>query len=174
MAKPRLQSLGHDVSPSPPPPFPPSSLPQLLRDADGGGWRCRNLCASLGSFASLRSMPIPHEQLGSLLYSSKPSAISGWDFARIFLCHYSGHFTIQVATTTGHLLYQQDYAVTLHSCLNRAYAYCHSEDKTMWSFWNILRPVATAREVVTSQNIDFQFTQPHFSAVRFLSHCREL
>ena len=55
----------------PPPPPSPSSRP--LRDADGG-WRCRSLCASLCSFASLRFMPIPHEQLGSILYSSKPSA----------------------------------------------------------------------------------------------------
>ena len=70
MAKPRLQSLGHDVPPSPPPPSP---SPRLLRDADGG-WRCRSLCASLCGFAPLRFMPIPHEQLGSLLYSSKPSA----------------------------------------------------------------------------------------------------
>ena len=65
------------------PPFPPT-LPHLLAsrlsparrpliDADGR-WRCRNSCASLWSFPSLRFMPIPHEQLGSLLYSWKPSA----------------------------------------------------------------------------------------------------
>ena len=51
------------------PPLPP--CPRPLRDADGG-WRCRSLCASLCSFASLRFMPIPHEQPGSFLYSSKP------------------------------------------------------------------------------------------------------
>ena len=60
-------------SPSPLPAPPPSPSPRPLRDANGG-WRCHSLCASLCSFASLRFMPIPHEQLGSLLYSSKPSA----------------------------------------------------------------------------------------------------
>ena len=50
-----------------------SPSPRPLTDADGE-WRCRSLCASLCSFAFLRFMPIRHEQLGSLLYSSKPSA----------------------------------------------------------------------------------------------------
>ena len=68
MAKPRVQSLGHDA-----PPSPPSPSPRPLRDADGG-WRCRSLCASLCSFASVIFMPIPHDQLGSLFYSSKPFA----------------------------------------------------------------------------------------------------
>ena len=68
MAKPRVQSLGHDA-----PPSPPSPSPRPLRDADGG-WRCRSLCTSLCSFASLRFVPFPHEQLDSVLYSSKPSA----------------------------------------------------------------------------------------------------
>ena len=72
MARPRLQSLGHDAPPLAPP-LPPPPSPRPRRDADGG-WRCRSLCASLCSFASLRFMPIPHEQLGSFLYASKPSA----------------------------------------------------------------------------------------------------
>ena len=59
--------------PLPPPPFPPSPCPRPVRD-DNGGWRSSSLCASLCSFASLRFMPIQQEQLGSLLYSSKPSA----------------------------------------------------------------------------------------------------
>ena len=44
MARPRLESLGHDA--------PPSPSPRPLRYADGG-WRCRSLCASLCSCASL-------------------------------------------------------------------------------------------------------------------------
>ena len=61
MAKPRLQSLGHDAPPS------PSSSSRPLGDADGE-WRCRSLRASL------RFMPTPHEQTGFFLHSSKPSA----------------------------------------------------------------------------------------------------
>ena len=59
--------------PLPPPFFPPAPFPRPLRDADGG-WRCGSLCASLFSFASFHFKPIPYEQLGSLLHSSKLSA----------------------------------------------------------------------------------------------------
>ena len=53
MARSRLQPLGHDPPPSP---LPPS--PRPLRNADGG-WRCRGLCVSPCSSASLRLMPFP-------------------------------------------------------------------------------------------------------------------
>ena len=46
--------MGQDALP--PSPLPPSPLPRPLSDADGG-CRCRSLCASLRSFASLRFMP---------------------------------------------------------------------------------------------------------------------
>ena len=59
--------------PSPLPLSPPPTSPRPLRDADGG-WRCRGLCALLCSSACLRLTPFPHEQLSSLLYSSKPFA----------------------------------------------------------------------------------------------------
>ena len=56
------------------PPFPPSPLTP-------SAYRCRRWMALprplrvvFCSFASLRLMPFPHEQLGFLLYSSKPSA----------------------------------------------------------------------------------------------------
>ena len=70
MTRPRLQYLEHDAPPSPPPPSPP---PRTLRDADGE-WRCHSLRASLNSYESLLFMLILHQQLGSLLYSSKLSA----------------------------------------------------------------------------------------------------